>query len=99
MKKFQKRLPLRSRFDGGWSYGCLPNTRRRSRHPFTIGISNPFITSEYRTQMIDELIETNAEYMEKGLTNELVIESFNTDVAGQIEQIENLMNQAWTPFW
>ncbi len=61
--------------------------------PFTIGISNPFITSEYRTQMIDELIETNAEYMEKGLTNELVIESFNTDVAGQIEQIENLMNQ------
>ena len=61
--------------------------------PFTIGISNPFITSEYRTQMIDELIATNAEYMEQGLTTELVIESFNTDVAGQIEQIENLMNQ------
>jgi ribose transport system substrate-binding protein len=61
--------------------------------PYTIGISNPFITSEYRTQMIDELIETNAEYMELGLTEELVIESFNTDVAGQIEQIENLMNQ------
>lgn len=61
--------------------------------PYTIGISNPFITSEYRTQMIDELIETNAEYMAEGLTTELVIESFNTDVAGQIEQIENLMNQ------
>jgi ribose transport system substrate-binding protein len=61
--------------------------------PYTIGISNSFITSEYRTQMIDELIETNAEYMEKDLTTELVIESFDTDVAGQIEQIENLMNQ------
>ena len=61
--------------------------------PYTIGISNPFISSEYRTQMIDELIETNAEYMEEGLTEELVIESFDTDVAGQIEQIENLMNQ------
>jgi len=59
--------------------------------PYTIGISNPFISSEYRTQMIDELIETNAEYMELGLTEELVIESFDTDVAGQIEQIENLM--------
>ena len=60
---------------------------------FTIGISNPFISSEYRTQMIDELIETNAEYMEMGLTTELVIYSEDTDVAGQIQQIENLMNQ------
>lgn len=61
--------------------------------PFTIGISNPFISSEYRTQMIDELIQTNAEYIELGLTEELVIESFDTDVAGQLEQIESLMNQ------
>ncbi|HEY5668628.1 MAG TPA: hypothetical protein VIS10_01445, partial [Anaerolineales bacterium] len=29
---------------------------------FTIGISNPFISSEYRTQMIAELIEVNQEY-------------------------------------
>lgn len=61
--------------------------------PFTIGISNPFITSEYRTQMIDQLEKTNEEYMAMGLTTELVIESENTDVAGQIQQIENLMNQ------
>ena len=61
--------------------------------PYTIGISNPFITSEYRTQMIEDLEETNAEYMEMGLTTELVIESENTDVAGQLQQIENLMNQ------
>jgi len=27
-----------------------------SAEPFTIGISNPFISSEYRTQMIAELI-------------------------------------------
>ena len=27
--------------------------------PFTIGISNPFISSEYRTQMIAELQEVN----------------------------------------
>lgn len=60
--------------------------------PFTIGISNPFISSEYRTQMIDNLIEVNQEYMDMGLTTELVIESFDTDVAGQIEQLENLIN-------
>jgi ribose transport system substrate-binding protein len=58
---------------------------------FTIGISNPFISSEYRTQMIAELQEVNKEYMDAGLTAELVIESADTDVAGQIQQLQNLM--------
>jgi len=59
---------------------------------FTIGVSNPFISSEYRTQMIDNLITVNEEYKALGLTTDLIIESFDTDVAGQIEQIENLIN-------
>ena len=58
---------------------------------FTIGISNPFISSEYRTQMIAELHEVNQEYMDAGVTTELVIESADTDVAGQIQQLQNLM--------
>ncbi|MEN4011095.1 MAG: substrate-binding domain-containing protein [Bellilinea sp.] len=58
---------------------------------FTIGISNPFISSEYRTQMIASLIEVNQEYMDRGITTELVIESADTDVAGQIQQLQNLM--------
>jgi ribose transport system substrate-binding protein len=61
--------------------------------PFTIGISNPFISSEYRTQMIASLIEVNQEYMDAGVTTELVIESADTDVAGQIQQLQNLMAQ------
>ena len=61
--------------------------------PYTIGVSNSFITSEYRTQMIDVLENVNAEFMDDGVTNQLVIESENTDVAGQIQQIQNLMNQ------
>ena len=60
---------------------------------FTIGISNPFISSEYRTQMIQELKDVNAEYMQAGLTNELVIESADTDVPGQIQQLQNLINK------
>jgi len=59
--------------------------------PFTIGISNPFISSEYRTQMISELEEVNQEYVDQGITTELVIESADTDVAGQIQQLQNLM--------
>ena len=58
---------------------------------FTIGISNSFISSEYRTQMIAELQATNKEYMDQGITNDLVIESADTDVAGQIQQLQNLM--------
>jgi len=58
---------------------------------FTVGISNPFISSEYRTQMIAELIEVNQEYMDMGIANELVIESADTDVAGQIQQLQNLI--------
>ncbi|HEY7708621.1 MAG TPA: substrate-binding domain-containing protein, partial [Candidatus Entotheonella sp.] len=61
--------------------------------PYTIGISNPFISSEYRTQMIEELIAVNKEYMDQGLTTELVIESADTDVAGQIQQLQNLIAQ------
>jgi ribose transport system substrate-binding protein len=61
--------------------------------PFTIGISNPFISSEYRTQMIEELIAVNQEYMDQGITTELVIESADTDVAGQIQQLQNLIAQ------
>src|SRR5512138_654233 len=60
---------------------------------FTIGISNPFISSEYRTQMIQELKDVNAEYMKTGVTNDLVIESADTDVPGQIQQLQNLVNK------
>ncbi|MCL4559301.1 MAG: substrate-binding domain-containing protein [Chloroflexi bacterium] len=60
---------------------------------FTIGISNSFISSEYRTQMIQELKDVNAEYMAAGITNDLVIESADTDVPGQIQQLQNLMNK------
>ena len=60
---------------------------------FTIGISNSFISSEYRTQMIQELIDVNAEYMKAGITNDLVIESADTDVPGQIQQLQNLISK------
>jgi len=66
-------------------------TEASTAGPFTIGISNPFISSEYRTQMISELQEVNKEYMDKGITTDLVIESADTDVAGQIQQLQNLM--------
>jgi len=61
--------------------------------PFTIGVSNGFVSSEWRTQMIDEMEQVNEEYMNEGLTEELVIESADVDVQGQIQQMRNLINR------
>lgn len=61
---------------------------------YTIGISNGFVGSEWRTQMLDQ-IETVAADIEEnmGVEIELIIESADTDVQGQIQQIENLINR------
>ncbi|MDJ0755944.1 MAG: ABC transporter substrate-binding protein [Ardenticatenaceae bacterium] len=60
---------------------------------FTIGVSNGFVGSEWRTQMIQNMEEVNAEYMAEGLTTELVIESADVDIQGQIQQVQNLINR------
>jgi ribose transport system substrate-binding protein len=60
--------------------------------PFTIGVSNGFTGSEWRTQMIDNLEEVFAEYEDQGLVDDLIIENDDVDEAGQIEQIRNLVN-------
>lgn len=61
--------------------------------PFTIGVSNGFVGSEWRTQMLSDLQTANEEYMQAGLTTELVVESADTDVQGQTQQIRNLINR------
>ena len=55
---------------------------------FTVGVSNGFVGSEWRTQMVADLEEVAAE-----LGVELVIESADVDVQGQIQQIQNLVNR------
>jgi ribose transport system substrate-binding protein len=62
--------------------------------PFTIGVSNGFVGSEWRTQMIKNMEDANAEYMADGLTNALIIESADVDVQGQTQQIQNLINRS-----
>ena len=61
--------------------------------PFTIGVSNGFVSSEWRTQMLANMEEVNKEFMDQGLTAELIIESADTDVQGQTQQIQNLINR------
>lgn len=60
---------------------------------FTIGVSNSFVGSEWRAQMIKNMQEVNEGYKSQGLTNDLIIESADTDVQGQTQQIRNLMSK------
>ncbi|GAA3664705.1 substrate-binding domain-containing protein [Nonomuraea antimicrobica] len=61
--------------------------------PYTIGLSNGFVGSEWRTQMVKGLETAFAEYKKEGVVDELVVESADTDVNGQIQQIRNLINR------
>ena len=60
---------------------------------YTIGVSNGFISSEWRTQMLKNMEEVAAELSEQGVKIDLVVESANVDVQGQIQQIQNLINR------
>ena len=58
--------------------------------PYRIGISNGFVGSEWRTQMIDNLEAAVEEYGDA--IDELIIESADVDVNGQIQQVRNLIS-------
>lgn len=60
---------------------------------FQIGFSNTIISSDFRNQMIADLINVNGEYQSDGLTADLLFESADTDLAGQIQQIQNLIDK------
>jgi ribose transport system substrate-binding protein len=61
--------------------------------PITIGVSNGFVGSEWRTQMIQNIEEVVAEFQAQGLAIELVVESADVDVQGQVQQVQNLINR------
>ena len=61
---------------------------------FTIGVSNSFVGSEWRTQMIQNMEDVAAELSEEmEIEIELVVLSEDTDVAGQQQQIQNLISR------
>ena len=61
--------------------------------PWTIGVSNGFVGSEWRTQMVQNIEDVVAEFNDAGIELDLVIESADVDVQGQVQQIQNLINR------
>ncbi|MCA0458398.1 MAG: substrate-binding domain-containing protein [Chloroflexi bacterium] len=68
----------------------------QDKQSIVVGISNSFVSSEWRTQMIQQLEAVRDELNADESLNveiELVIESEDTDAAGQEQQIQNLVNR------
>ncbi len=59
---------------------------------FKIGLSNGWVGSEWRTQMIDEAKAAAAAWKEKGVDVEVVVQSANVDVPGQIAHVRNFIS-------
>ena len=60
---------------------------------YTIGLSNGWVGSEWRTQMIDEATAAAAAWQERGVDVEVVVQSSDVDVQGQIAAVRNFINQ------
>lgn len=60
---------------------------------YKIGLSNGWVGSEWRTQMIEEAQAAAAAWADRGVNIELVIQSSDVDVQGQIGAVRNMINE------
>lgn len=60
---------------------------------YKIGLSNGWVGSEWRTQMIEEAQAAAAAWKDKGVNVEVVVQSANVDVPGQIAHVRNFINE------
>lgn len=68
-------------------------THAVSAQEYTIGLSNGWVGSEWRTQMIEEAEIAAQAWSDEGITVKTVVQSANVDVPGQIAHIRNFINQ------
>ena len=68
-------------------------TSAGAQETFTIGLSNGWVGSEWRTQMIEEAEAAAKAWADKGVTVNVVVQSANVDVQGQIGHVRNFINQ------
>lgn len=63
-----------------------------SAESYKIGLSNGWVGSEWRTQMIDEAKAAAEAWKAKGVDVEVVVQSANVDVPGQIAHVRNFIS-------
>jgi ribose transport system substrate-binding protein len=72
---------------------CLVVSATVQAKSFTIGLSNGWVGSEWRTQMIDEAKAAAAKWKAQGVDIKVGVQSANVDVQGQIAHVRNFINQ------
>lgn len=76
----------------GLVFGGGGRERAGASDGIIVGISNPWVGSEWRTQMVDNVLAAARPYIESGFIKEVIVQSFDTTLEGQIDQVRNLMN-------
>ena len=64
-----------------------------AQQTYRIGLSNGWVGSEWRTQMVEEAQAAAAAWKAKGVNVEVVVQSATVDVQGQIGHVRNFINQ------
>jgi len=64
-----------------------------AKDTFVIGLSNGWVGSEWRTQMIDEAEAAAKAWEKQGIKVKTIAQSANVDVPGQIAVVRNFINQ------
>jgi len=65
----------------------------QTAHHYTIGLSNGWVGSEWRTQMVEEAQAAAAAWKARGVTVDVVVQSKTEDVQQQIADVKNFINQ------
>jgi ribose transport system substrate-binding protein len=72
---------------------CATAFAAHAKDSFLIGLSNGWVGSEWRTQMIDEAQAAAAAWKDKGVTVKTDAQGATVDVPGQIAQIRNFISE------
>jgi ribose transport system substrate-binding protein len=73
--------------------GMAASASGYAKDSFTIGLSNGWVGSEWRTQMIDEAEAAAKAWAAKGVTVKTDAQSATVDIPGQIAQVRNFINE------
>ena len=73
--------------------GLMASASSKAADSFTIGLSNGWVGSEWRTQMIDEAEAAAKAWNAKGVMVKTNAQSATVDIPGQIAQVRNFINQ------
>ena len=91
MKKFTAALVILVMTAALVFAGGSQDTATGTEEGLVVGISNGWVGSEWRTQMVNDTLAVAEEYKAMGIISEVIVQSTDVSLEGQIDQVRNLM--------